>query len=371
MSIDEKGRRRPVRKRRQEPGDYKPSELLKEAIASVSATYEEPEEAVKCEKEIKESKMKKEKTVEIEVIASAGDMEVRNISKVAKAAVEERPEIVDKIMKYAFKKHILIEGEKGSGKTYSISKFLDQEGIDTVFIAGHEGLESIDLLGYLIPDKTGELVWKDGALTEAFRRAQHHPVVMFFDELLRVPSRELNLLVGALSPNSREEYVLRTGRVLETVEGIAIEETLIVPSQNLWVIGTTNVGAGYAVDEIDEALSDRFRLVRKDTDKEEMTKILNSLFPSGTARMTRELMKVYAYLEELRKKGDLNKIVNMRHLVEAVKFSDYTKEGIVANLVDLIPHWIDRDTDGYLNTAQQELVMKSIQRAFGIDSSEV
>ena len=310
------------------------------------------------------------KTVEIKTIETVGEMEVRNISKIAAHALEERPEIVDKIMKYAFRKHILIEGEKGSGKTYSISKFLDQEGTDTVFIAGHEGMESIDLLGYLIPDKSGELVWKDGALTEAFRRAQDHPVVLFFDELLRVPGRELNLLVGALSPNSRGEYVLRTGRVLEVIDGIAIEETLVVPSYNLWVIGTTNVGAGYAVDEIDEALSDRFRIVRKDTEVEEMRKIINSLFPSGVKTFTKELMKVYTYLGELRKKGDLNKIVNMRHLVEAVQFSDYTKEGIVSNLIDLIPHWIDRDTDGYLNSAQEELVLKSIQRAFNITAED-
>jgi midasin (ATPase involved in ribosome maturation) len=304
------------------------------------------------------------------VIEEVDGMEVRDVSK-EDLVVETKksakvPDLVVKTMKYSFQKHILIEGEKGSGKTYSISKFLADEGVDTVFIAGHEGMESIDLLGYLIPDKSGELVWKDGALTEAFRRAQHHQTVLFFDELLRVPSRELNLLVGALSPNARGEYVLRTGRVLEVIDGIAVEETLIVPQDRLWVIGTTNVGAGYAVDEIDEALSDRFRIIRKDTDTDEMKSILKKMFPSGVANMTTELMKVYTYLMELRKKGDLNKIVNMRHLVEAVQFSDYTKESIVGNLVDLIPHWVDRDTDGYINSAQKELVLKAIQRAFNL-----
>jgi len=287
----------------------------------------------------------------------------------AKKHIKEMPEIVGKILKYGFKKHILLEGEKGSGKTYSISKFLDQEGIDTVFFAGHEGLESIDLLGYLIPDKSGELVWKDGALTEAFRRATDHPVVLFFDELLRVPARELNILVGALSPNSRDEYVLRTGRVIEVVDEIAIEETIVIPSDRLWVIGTTNVGAGYAVDEIDEALSDRFRIVRKDTDEAEMKKILGSLFPKGykeTGRMVNKLMKVYKYMEQFKKDGDLEKIVNLRHLVEAVKFSDLTEEGIVANLLDLIPHWVTRDTDGYINKPQKDIVMRAIKQSFDI-----
>ena len=281
-------------------------------------------------------------------------------------AKEPKNPLVQKIMKYAFKKHILIEGEKGSGKTYSISEFLDKEGISTVFIAGAEGIESIDLLGYLIPEKSGELVWKDGALTEAFRRASEKPVVLFFDELLRVPGRELNLLVGALSPNARGEYVLRTGRVLEVIDGIAVEETIVVPENNLWVIGTTNVGAGYSVDAIDEALSDRFRIVRKDTDPGEMRKILSDMQKGTSQNYTKQLMKVYTYIVELRKKGELTKVINLRHLAEALKFSDYTKESIVANLVDLIPHWIDRDTEGYLNKTQEDTVKKVIQRAFNI-----
>jgi MoxR-like ATPase len=274
-------------------------------------------------------------------------------------------------MKYAFKKHILIEGEKGSGKTYSISKLLHDAGIETVFMAGHEGLESIDLLGYLIPEASGELVWKDGALTEAFRKAQHGPTVLFYDELLRTPSRELNILVGALSPNAQGNYVLRTGRVLGVENGIAIEETLVVPSFNLWVIGTTNVGAGYSVDVIDEALADRFRIVRKDTEETEMRSILKKKFSTffKDEDYTRELMKLYSYLKELNKKGDLNKVVNLRHLTEVIEFSDGTKESLIANVVDLIPHWVDRDSDGYINSAQKELVLKSIVRAFDISES--
>jgi MoxR-like ATPase len=320
-------------------------------------------------------KTKKEKTMETTETVGKVTATFEEIIEKATAPKKEEegkkkkalPEIVEKIMKYAFKKHILLEGEKGSGKTYSIDKFLSEEGIDTVFTAGAEGLESIDLLGYLIPDKSGELVWKDGALTEAFRRAQDHPVVLFFDELLRVPGRELNILVGALSPNSRGEYVLRTGRVLEVIDGIAIEETLVVPEDRLWVIGTTNVGAGYAVDDIDEALSDRFRIVRKDTDEKEMTKILDSMFPAGTPSKTKELMKLYKYMQKLRKEGDIDKIVNLRHLVESVKFSDLSKESIVANLLDLVPHWVNRDSDGYINAAQKSVVLKAIKQSFNID----
>jgi DNA-binding NtrC family response regulator len=64
----------------------------------------------------------------------------KKYAKETNEKIDETPEIVGKIMKYAFKKHILIEGEKGSGKTYSISKFLHDAGIETVFMAGHEGL---------------------------------------------------------------------------------------------------------------------------------------------------------------------------------------------------------------------------------------
>ena len=89
--------------------------------------------------------MEKTTAHKIEVLDAVDGLEVRNISKLKteeaiKKAAADIPELVKKILKYGFKKHILIEGEKGSGKTYSISKFLDQQGMDTVFIAGHEGL---------------------------------------------------------------------------------------------------------------------------------------------------------------------------------------------------------------------------------------
>ncbi len=283
-----------------------------------------------------------------------------------------KSELGFKTMKYMFKKHLLIEGEKGSGKTYTISRLAHLLSLNTVFTAGHESMESIDLLGHLIPASDGSLIWKDGALTQAFRMAQTVPTVLFFDELLRVPQRELNILVGALSPNAQNMYVLRTGRVIGvTEEGVAVEETIEVPTDRLWVVGTTNVGAGYGVDDIEEALADRFRLVRKDTSEEEAESILtqNAKTAGFTGKSVKTLvskmMKFFVLMKELQKSGDINKIINQRHMSEAVLLSEGKMDIVKQNLADLVLNWIDRDTNGYPMKEQNKIVMKTIAKVFG------
>jgi hypothetical protein len=276
-----------------------------------------------------------------------------------------------KTMKYIFKKHILIEGEKGSGKTYTVSRLLHLLKVNQVFTAGHESMESIDLLGHLIPASDGTLVWKDGPLTQAFRMAQEVPTALFFDEILRVPQRELNILVGSLSPNAQGLYVLRTGRVVGVTEdGVAIEETIEVPQDRLWVVGTTNVGAGYGVDDIEEALADRFRLVRKDTSEEEAKLILTNnaksvgFTGSDLSDTVTKMMKFFALMKELQKSGEINKIINQRHMSESILLSEGSVATVKQNLADLVLNWIDRDTNGYPMKEQQALVMKTISKVF-------
>jgi len=274
---------------------------------------------------------------------------------------------LNKILRYAFKKHILIEGEKGGGKTYTISKWVDSVGIPNVFVAGHEGMEASDLLGSVFPATDGTLIWKDGAVTEAFRKAQKEPTVLFFDELLRVPARELNLLVGALTPNARGEYVLRTNRIIEVVDGIGTEEVLKVPSGNLWVIGTTNVGAGYQVDDIDEALSDRFRSFIKELTDDEIKKILSS--KTSNTDIVNKLFTFYKFMKKAYEEGNLTRVINLRHLTEALDLADPAnlEQDVIANIIDLIPHWVARTTDGSLNSEQEKKVSLYIKEAFGIE----
>ena len=186
-----------------------------------------------------------------------------------------------KLDKYFFKKHLLIQGEKGGGKTYMVSKMLEDmdDKISSIKIIGNESFEAVDLVGNYILTEDAGLMWSDGPLTQAFRiAAKGEPVVLFIDEMLRIPKRELNVLVGSLSPDSNGNFNLNIPRSMgaEVIDGeaIATKEILTVPKDKLWCIGTTNAGAGYSVDTIDEALADRFRTIIKTVSEAEIKAIL-------------------------------------------------------------------------------------------------
>ena len=283
-----------------------------------------------------------------------------------------QPTNINKLFKrYAFKKHVLIEGEKGSGKTYLIHNWCEKVKIPEVFLGGHEQLESIDFLGHYIQNADGSFLWKDGALTEAFRKAASgERVVLIIDEILRIPKRELNILIYSLIAWN-DSYILRTGRAISEVDGVASEETIYAPVNKLWVVGTTNVGAGYAVEEIDEALADRFRLIRKDSTRAEMEKILIKYAKKKKFDKT-SVMRLIRFFSEMRRfksQDILNKIINIRHLVEAIEFSK-TDEEIPEVLRETILAWVDRDIDGYPQHSQIEVIEKLIVEIWNEDSSE-
>ena len=271
--------------------------------------------------------------------------------------------IEDFLDRYFFKKHLLIQGEKGGGKTYSVDKLLRDRSIDSELIIGHEGIEAIDMLGYYVKTDTGELVWLDGALTKAFRKAVDGEVALFIDEMLRIPTRELNILVGSLTPSSAGTYRLRTNRVVNVVDGVGETELIEIPMANLWCIGTTNVGAGYQVDEIDDALADRFRVVNKTTSNSELESILNSCADSvGINRdIVPKMVEFYTQMKDLVVSGELEKNVNTRHLCEALQLSNETAE-VKTYMIDLIPTWTSQDTNGQPNKAERDIINKLLKK---------
>ena len=287
--------------------------------------------------------------------------------------IMNQPTDINRLFKrYAFKKHLLIEGEKGSGKTYLIHQWCAKVKVKEIFIGGHEQLESIDFLGHYIQNADGSFLWKDGALSEAFRLASSgKPVVLIIDEILRIPKRELNILIYSLIAwNS--SYILRTGRALDEKDGVASEETLYAPKNRLWVVGTTNVGAGYAVEEIDEALADRFRIIRKDSTRAEMENILLKYAKKRKFKklIVLRLIRFFSEMRRLKSQNMLSKIVNIRHLVEAIELAK-SEEEVAEILQDTILAWVDRDIYGYPQSAQVELIEKIIVDIFSSDESSL
>ena len=274
-------------------------------------------------------------------------------------------ELSSKFERYAFKKHLLLEGDKGSGKTYAATSWGKDKAITQLFIGGHEQFESIDFLGHYIQQKSGELIWKDGPLSEAFRLANNgNKVLLIIDEILRIPKRELNILISALSPID-DNYVLRTGRALSANDGIAVEEVIQATTKNLWVIATTNVGASYAVESMDEALVDRFKPIRKDTTEHELQSILSKVAKKRkipTAEVMK-LMDFYRKMKRLHSTDIITKLVNIRHLSEALEIA--TKPNQILEIIkDSRLLWVERDYNGYPVQEQIDAIDAVIRKVY-------
>ena len=268
----------------------------------------------------------------------------------------------DFLERYAFKKHILLAGAAGVSKTYSATKWVEGSGYESEFIAGHSGLESIDLLGYWVKASDGNLVWLDGALTAAFRKATKTKTVLLFDELLRVPARELSILVGALTPDSSGNYRLRTSRLTDVVDGIGETETLVIKAENLHVIATTNIGGDYDVENIDVALQDRFR----SHDVEMATSTIYGIcedvndgkLPDASIA---SLLDLYEKVKILVDSNELTRGLSLRHLTEVINYAGDASE-LASYLKDLETIICARDTTGKLNETEKRIYNSTIKK---------
>lgn len=303
---------------------------------------------------------------------------------------------LEKLKRYAFKKHVLIDGPKGFGKTFGVYQFLDDQKIipENIFeVGGFEGLESIDLLGQNIPfvkevkkqnknivlkannvfssqdgiEHVQDLVWMDGALTAAFRNASKgKKTVLMIDEILRIPGRELSVLVAALTPNNKGEFTLRTRRIIGLNEdGCGIEEVIKCNKENLWVVATTNIGADYDVEEIESALADRFMIIHKGANRSVLKTILEGEVKNRKFKVSSvaKLMEFYDKLVSYKKTENISKIINTRHLTEIIEFA--IDEADIPNVVnDQILKWVDRDMEGTPDHVQIKLITETISKVW-------
>jgi len=268
------------------------------------------------------------------------------------------------ISRYAFKEHILITGPSGSSKTYSVDKYITEKGYEKEFVAGHEAIEAIDLLGYSIRHTDGSFVWLDGPLTSAFRKAKVGKSVLFLDELLRIPTKELNILIGALTPNSSNEYVLRTNRLIDLHDGIGTSETIVVPRENLWVIGTTNMGSNYDVNEMDLALNDRFMITDVVIEQNTIDNIILTSDSNELGEVIRsKLSKLFSLVNKLVQAKELSYPLNIRHITKVLRLVE-NKADIGSYLKDLAPQVVSRTTEGVLNTTELQIYQDTVNAVF-------
>jgi len=251
--------------------------------------------------------------------------------------------------KLALKVPVLLEGEKGWGKTREARVFAETMGVRLLEIQGHESVEAADFTGYTV--RYGhDMVWKDGKLSQAFRLAASGvKVCCLIDELLRIPQRQLSVLLSALSPY-KGNYYLSTGRIVDVIEGIGSEETLVCPVENLYIIGTTNVGAQYAIDIMDPALQERFLLCRKALD----TAIL---------KIADDCVRFFEAMKALKPNGLVADLPNPRTMVRAVHLSDKESD-MKQSVKQQILTWVTRDVEGNPVPEQLNAVTKAIDKVW-------
>lgn len=302
---------------------------------------------------------------EAQLRATMDDLAQTHAGYVGGSAPAAEIESTDSVLaELAFRVPILLEGERGSGKTHEAFAFAKASGHTVVLLQGHESLEAIDMLGYQVHTTAFGPAWRDGKISEAFREARKRKVVLIVDELLRIPQRQLSVFLGALTPFD-DTYRLNTGRIVEVIDGIGREECLECPTENLCVIATTNIGAEYAVDALDPALAERFHIVRKDTSRDDVLRVIGGLarergFSAGLA----EKMAIFLdKMKELLKQNFVVRAPTTRTLARALMLARNEKD-VAAWLSKSALTWVGRDTDGKPVLEQVESVDKVINTIF-------
>lgn len=266
------------------------------------------------------------------------------------------------IQELLFRVPVLVKGDRGSGKTTFARKFAIDNNYHFVEVGGNESMEAVDLLGMDKRHGT-EVVWYDGALAEAFRLASlGKKVVLLIDEALRIPQRQLSVLLSALSP-FRGMYRLSTGRILAIDNGMVSEkEEIFAPVHNLAIVATTNVGMEYAVDDLDPAIEERFEVVYMDTTKDSLKRAVSETlelkgFP---ASYLDKLEKLYGALNLMVENGSLNRGPTIRTMVRCLELSN-EEDDIQRHLLRAARHWVDHTSKGKPVPEQVALAEKAIK----------
>ena len=109
-----------------------------------------------------------------------------------------------------------VYGVAGTGKTAGLSQYAARLGRPFVRIAIERTTEPAELIGQMVPSKTGGMTWEDGKLTRAFRIPR---CVILIDEPSLLRSGTLSVISVAL--DHRKIY-LATGEIVPAANGVFI-----------------------------------------------------------------------------------------------------------------------------------------------------
>lgn len=276
----------------------------------------------------------------------------------------------DGLEPYFFKVPVMLVGERGVGKTVLCRSIQEEYNATLVEYGGHEETTSIDLLGTLYPHQSKGLIWLDGPLTEAFRlAAAGTKVVLFLDELLRIPQRQLSILLNALSPTKEKTYKLRTGRIISEHEGVGKQEEIVCPISNICVIAATNIGTAYAVDEWDPALKERFIIHHKVMPIGELSAILKQLCVAKNfdVAYADKAIEFHKAMLKLKNSSLINEVTTARTLSRGFELA-ITGDEVYSHLLKQDLLWVAFTSEGTPVDEQRKSVKDALDKAFSVSS---
>ncbi|MBU6300766.1 MAG: AAA family ATPase [Verrucomicrobia bacterium] len=281
---------------------------------------------------------------------------------------------------------VVLQGSQGSGKTTGARAFARQQGFaesEIIEVAGHRGVEACDLLGHLILSN-GQTLWKDGAITEAFRsvgcseptelpglvnRSHRNGAATFLliDEIYRIPVREREIFLNALQPDVIHGvrcYKLRTGRALPWKDGAFREELIYSPCHLLSIVATSNVGMEFDVEEGCAAAKERFVVAYVQTDDASFREVVrSSLIERGfDPKLSAKFVKLHRALGNAKSDHTLNGALTLRTVVRAIE-NAFHPDDLGHTLFEIGQIWVEATETGAPLGEQLEVLETAIRAA--------